>query len=165
MGSRESGMMEVQCVSKPSEDYFLGPLSKQYQEMEKARNKGSRRVSKQMNEQLYAIIDVEGVDPNLVEIAVMLCTREELRGVRLYHLKTADIKALNQGSKYCHGIDAKVLKEIATHHQDEALEDGTCSVSTQFGVMLKGGLTTGLLDCTSEDSMAFYGKESTYGKC
>jgi hypothetical protein len=136
MGSRESGMIEVQSVSKPSEDYFLGPLSKQYQEMEKARNQGSKRVSKQMNEQLYAIIDVEGVDPNLVEIAVMLCTREELRGVRLYHLKTADLKALNQGSKYCHGIDAKVLKEIATHHQDEALEEIKGWLESQVSIVV-----------------------------
>jgi hypothetical protein len=89
-----------------------------------------------MNEQLYAIIDVEGVDPNLVEIAVMLCTREELRGVRLYHLKTADIKALNQGSKYCHGIDAKVLKEIATHHQDEALEEIKGWLESQVSVVV-----------------------------
>jgi hypothetical protein len=119
----EREVIEVQCTSKSSEDYFFGPMSKQYQEMEKVRNKGSQKVHKLMQERLYAIMDVEGVDPNLVEIAVILCTREEIKGVKLLHLKTADNKALSQGSRYCHGIDAKVLREIATHHQSEALDE------------------------------------------
>jgi hypothetical protein len=68
-------------------------------------------------------MDVEGVDPNLVEIAVILGTKEEIVGVKLYHLRIANPKALLQGTRYCHGIDSKVLREIATHDQTEALRE------------------------------------------
>jgi hypothetical protein len=105
------------------EDHFLGPLSKAYQAAEKERNKGSMKVSKNNCQTLYAMMDVEGVDPNLAEIAVILSTTEEIVGVKLFHLRIADSRVLLQGTRYCHGIDPRVLREIATHSQKEALKE------------------------------------------
>jgi hypothetical protein len=107
--------------SEPS-DYFIGALSREHLEAERLRNAGNV-VNKVNKKRVFCLIDVEGTAPYLTEIAVMLANEDEILSVRLYHLKVERKTDMIQGTKYCHGMDYEVLKEIATHSQVTAVEE------------------------------------------
>jgi hypothetical protein len=112
---------EANVRSDPA-DYFIGALSKKHLEAEKLRNAGNV-VHKVNRKRVYCLIDVEGTAPHLTEIAVMLVNEDEILSVRLYHLRVERKSDMIQGVKYCHGMDYEVLKKIATHSQEAAVEE------------------------------------------
>jgi hypothetical protein len=72
---------------------------------------------------LFVFMDLEGVAPNLAEIAVIVCDAEVIEYVHLYHLKVKSKDVLKDGSRHCHGIEFNELTKIATHTEQEAAEE------------------------------------------
>jgi hypothetical protein len=108
--------------SSPETDHFIGPLSKKYIAAEKERNRCTKSV-KPKADWLYAFLDLEGVAPDLAEIAVIVCDGDMIVSVRLYHLKVKSKEVLRNGSKFCHGIEYNELMKRATHTEREAAEE------------------------------------------
>jgi hypothetical protein len=114
-----SGSVLVEQSTK--DDHFLGPLNKAVRREEQLRNASSVQLKK--SPPLFAIIDVEGKSPDLAEIAVILCTENEMLEARVYPLKVRNVESLRQGTRYCHGIDQKVLMAIAKYDEVSALKE------------------------------------------
>jgi hypothetical protein len=125
MSSRDLPTSTVYLKEKspsPETDHFIGPLSKKCIAAEKERNRCAKSL-KPKADWLYAFLDLEGVAPNLAEIAVIVCDAEMIVSVRLYHLKVKSRDVLKDGSKHCHGIEFNELTRRATHTEQEAAEE------------------------------------------
>jgi hypothetical protein len=79
--------------------------------------------SQRSNSLFFAIIDLEGTAPNIVEIAVILCDMDEIIEARWYLIRVRDRKAVMQGAKYCHGISFDVCQRYGRYELKEAVEE------------------------------------------
>jgi hypothetical protein len=104
------------------EDHFCGPLNNKVIEEERKRNAGGI-IKRKKCVPLYAIIDVEGQSPRLVEISVLLCSESELIEARIFHLKVSDEESMCEGARYSHGMAVSELAKLAKYTEKEALEE------------------------------------------
>jgi hypothetical protein len=110
--------------SSSKDDYFLGPLSKEYKEAEQKRKAQEKSLKKRfMKENRYALIDIEGTDPFMTEIGVFIVNKEEILEARIFHLRVKSKRDMIQGSKFCHGMEYDVLMSIAKHDQQTAIKE------------------------------------------
>jgi hypothetical protein len=111
-------------INDERNDGFVGALSRKHLEEEKIRNARSAKISKKgVVKQKFAIIDLEGTAPNIVEIAVILCDMEEIIEARWYLIRVRDRKSVMQGAKYCHGISYDVCQKYGKYELREAVEE------------------------------------------
>jgi len=94
------------------------------QKTKKKSRKKAEHIPSPLNNQSHhvACMDIEGVEENIVEIAMLISTSEGIAEAVMLHVWPKNPREARINAKYCHGIDITVLRSLTKMVLAEAEE-------------------------------------------